>query len=115
MRLTRKKAIELCIELWEWLAKTGKIKSEWPEWVKYENIECDCWFCEYQVRQEMRYPTANHYGKNGTCRYCPLTTINVACEQDGTLYRKWDASITPQNRKKYAKLFLEQIRSIAKE
>ena len=62
MRLTRKKAIELCIELWAWLAKTGKRKWAWPEWEKYEEIENDCWFCEYDKKMRIRYQR-NKFGK----------------------------------------------------
>ena len=29
MKLTKKKAIEISIELWTWLAETGREKKEW--------------------------------------------------------------------------------------
>ena len=105
MRLSRKKAIALCIELWEWLAETGEEwKADWPGWKKYGNI-CwsHCWFCEYSNRKL----------KNDTgveCRECPLSGKDFEC--DRLYYGEWKAAKTPHARKKYAKLFLEQIKSI---
>jgi len=96
MKLSRKKAIELCIELWEWLAKTGKRKENWPEWKKYGDILNDCWFCVYVIQH-----------KKG-CNYCPLHCFEGCF---GTYYGKWDIAKTPRTRKKYAKLFLKQIKS----
>ena len=50
MKLTEKKAIELSIELWTWLAETGENKNEWPEWKRhggqYEECENDCFLCK---------------------------------------------------------------------
>ncbi len=111
MKLTRKKAIELCIELWTWLAKTGRDKPEWPDWEKYESISLYCWFCEYDNRQRERY------GKSELCLYCPLAReLGVKCEakvEEGkTLYDKWSEAKTPRTRKKYALLFLGQIQSL---
>ena len=112
MRLSRKKAIELCIELWEWLAKTGaESKSDWPGWQKYGYVTCNCWFCEYQEQQYEKYKPDNKENKEGFCRYCPLTKIKVDCmpSNNGSLYLKWKSAKTPRTRKKYAKLFLGQI------
>ncbi|GAH13108.1 unnamed protein product, partial [marine sediment metagenome] len=52
MRLTKKKAIEIAIELWTWLAETGaKYKGDWVGWEeKYGEMEADCPFCEYSDR-----------------------------------------------------------------
>jgi len=108
MKLTRKKAIELCIELWTWLAKTGKSKYDWPGWETYGYfIENDCWFCEYGSRQEKRY-----LSNKTCCEYCPLfaTFGENGCYNPECAYKKWDFAQTPRTRKKYAKLFLEQIK-----
>ena len=36
MKLTKEQAIQISIELWEWLAETGGTdQSEWPGWKKY--------------------------------------------------------------------------------
>lgn len=109
MKLTRKKAIELCVELWEWLAITGGKKKDWPEWKKYDGAMNNCWFCEYQEQQVKRYKPRNEC-KNGFCRYCPLTKIKINCLDADCFYIQWDSAKMPRTRKKYAKLFLEQIR-----
>ena len=107
MKLSRKKAIQLCIELWEWLTKTGKEKDEWPEREKYGDIASDCWFCEYDVRQtRKRTPRINP-----DCSYCPLHIAIGHCA--GTSYKDWRDAETQHNRKKYAKLFLEQIKTLS--
>ena len=103
MRLTRKKSIELCIELWTWCAKTGKAKWEWPEWKKYRAIRNSCWFCEYTS------------DKKGRCQTCPLRTgLGFRCINKECYYDKWTEFHTPRTRKKYAKLFLAQIKSLVK-
>lgn len=106
MKLSRKKAIALCIELWEWLAKTGKKKEDWPNWEKYGDIQDDCWFCEYATQRRQ-------VNKNdgSICIYCPYyKKIGIKCFY--SLFDDWDYAKTPLARKKYAKLFLEQIKSI---
>ncbi len=111
MKLTREKAIELCIEVWTWCAETGKQKSEYPytkEQLKYIEDEYDdypeshCWFCEY-CRQH----------KDNGCRGCPLVSgASSKCECENMAYKKWENAETPRTRKKYAKLFLGQIQSL---
>ena len=67
MRLTKKKAIELTIELWEWLAEMGnECKSEWPNWFEYDHITFFCFLCEYQQRKNIYWNDSNDY-----CGYCP--------------------------------------------
>ena len=104
MKLTRKKSIELCIELWTWLAETGNDKSDWPKWGKYGLIRVCCWFCEYDDRQKDRY--CNRID----CYYCPLQKTYGDCA--GTYYCQWYDAKTIRTKKKYAKLFLEQIKEI---
>jgi len=107
MRLSRKKAIELCIELWTWLAETGKHKEQWPEWVKYTGhyIESDCWFCEYDRQRRLKT-------KERRCYHCLFVgSLEISCVKN-YYYGKWANAETPQARKEYAKLFLEQIKRI---
>lgn len=110
MRLSRKKAIALCIELWKWLAKTGKEKEDWPEWGKYGYIGNDCWFCEYGYQQEERYQNSC----KSCCYYCPLWKMFKpdGCYDHNCYYRRWCNAKTPRTHKKYAKLFLAQIKEI---
>ena len=100
MRLTKKKAIEESIELWEWLAETGKEKEDWPEWNEDENILNDCFFCEYSYRRS---------GALG-CKYCPL---GRDCYD--TAFGKWDKARTRPTKKKYARLFLAELKELKEE
>ena len=104
MRLTRKKAIELCIQVWTWCMETGKLKSAYPyskEQLKYvaedDYPESHCWFCEYCLQH-----------KDCGCKGCPLGGEENKCSS--MAYDKWESAKTPRTRKKYAKLFLEQIK-----
>jgi hypothetical protein len=46
--LTKKKALEICRDLWTWLAEHPyKQKSEWPGWNKYGEMRNSCPCCEY--------------------------------------------------------------------
>lgn len=114
MRLTRKKAIELCIELWTWLAKTGKEKEDWPGWEKYGFAENDCWFCEYVIYR--RVQNKEREGWRLPCeKYCLYYKEYGSCESDineFSNYEKWDEAKTPEERKIHANAFLEQIRAI---
>ena len=110
MRLTRKKAIELCIELWTWLAETGKEKEGWPEWEKYGKIAAYCWFCEYndnKISAKARH-SASPYR---SCKKCILPG-NEDQRCHGLGFYKWVFANTPDDHKKYAKLFLEQIKAL---
>lgn len=116
MKLTRKKAIELCIELWEWLAETGKRKEDWPERERYQkyckpvgtSIMSNCWFCEYDYQHPIK-------GDYSSCPACPLIKHSgFGCEEKGSYYLKWSNAKTLKTRKKYAKLFLEQIKTLRK-
>ncbi len=107
MKLTRNKAIELCIELWTWLAETGKRKKDWPGWEKYGSAMSACWFCEYDDQMLALYKRKGRHA----CGYCPLKTSGVGKCGD-TFFEKWNVAGTPKDRKKYAKLFLEQIRKL---
>ena len=54
MKLTKKRAIELHRQLWDWLAKNpGKDKNQWPEWQwnggEFMEVEFECFLCEYMV------------------------------------------------------------------
>ena len=64
-QLTLIEALDLSIELWIWLAKTGKEKEEWPSWGEFprENVAYDCFLCEY---------TNQRNGNLHDCQGCPL-------------------------------------------
>lgn len=106
MKLTKKKAIEISIELWEWLAETGDgNKANWSGWKKYGGMVCDCALCEYSTQQG---------GIKGDtiCDFCPLyTQLGNGCYEFG--YCEWEMiAETVEDRKEYARLFLAQLREL---
>lgn len=106
MKLTRKKSIKLTIELWTWRAETGKPKEDWPKWSEYSDVWPDSFFCEYDTQMQARY---KH--NRDSCGYCPLVTSGLgSCDE--TYYEKWNNVKDPRTRKKYAKLFLEQLKTL---
>lgn len=93
MRLTKLKALDITIELWEWMAETGSdYKGDWPGWEKYGTMGNDCALCEYT---------------EGNCPDCPINSCYV-----DFFYGEWDDALTKADRKKYAGLFLEQLKEI---
>ncbi len=98
MRLTKKKAWEICIELWTWAAKTGLPKCEWPEWVKYEEMRAHCPFCEYSKRMSKRQ---GHVA----CHWCPISCFGMA-------FQDWERAETLQDRKYFAAQFLGQLKAL---
>jgi len=100
-KLTKKQALFLCWQLWEWLAETGcAVKDDWPHWewnkgkVKGMFNACPC--CEYQRQQ----------GKEGiSCRSdCPLKTLwPKGCLHRLSPYAKWDHTLSTQSRKNHAR------------
>ena len=102
MRLTRERAIKLSIELWEWLAESGGEKGEWPEASKYwgDGEQRYCPLCDYD----------NQFA-GASCSHCPIVKVY----EDGchsVAFGHWTKAKTPEKRKKYAKLFLEQLRTL---
>lgn len=104
MRLTKKKAIDISIELWEWTAETGsEYKGEWPGWDKYGGMLFDCPLC-----QHYRKSLFNECGK---CPFAPLGTQgDVGCYK--TYYKYWEDAETKEGRQKYARLFLKQLQAL---
>lgn len=95
-RLTKKKAVQLHRQLWDWLYKNPvKEKKNWPEWEKnggtIESVDCDCFACEY----DMQY--------RDDCSLCLFGNFsNTACLNG--LFSNWDCFKNTKVRKKYAKL-----------
>lgn len=109
MKLSRKKSIELCVELWTWCAETGEDKEDWPRWPEFGSISNNCWFCEYDYNQWLKYETHSL----SECFYCPLKKHFSHCTK--AIYGKWVEAKTRRTRKKYAALFLAQIKEIYAE
>ena len=96
MKLTKKRAIELHRELWDWLYKhPTKSKANWPRWWfnggDLKSVDASCFLCEYI------------HGKSG-CAGCPLDwSPSVICSAGG-YFTGWDEAGTWQTKRKYAKL-----------
>lgn len=104
MRLTKKKAIEISIELWEWLAETGEWRKwQWSGWQRYGAMDNDCPLCEYHIQHPIldltkcNCPLEKKYGTNG-CYATP--------------YQDWEIAKTPKTHKKYATKFLEVLKGL---
>ena len=98
MRLTKKKAIKICIELWEWLAKTGEAKWDWPGWERYGYASRGCPFCSLYWAER--------------CRYCPISKGIFRNCVINMKYGSWVGALSERTKKKYAKLFLEELRGL---
>jgi len=70
-KLTKKRSIELCLELWTWLSMNPGIrKYGWPGWNEgYGYVNSDCFACEY-TQQRL---SANQNG--WSCKKCPLLNL----------------------------------------
>ena len=106
MRLTRKQAIDLSIELWKWLAETGKQKEDWPGWEELGGMGNHCPLCEYAGLKNRVYKG---------CSKCPLSWGEHGCQENPiSYYDSWRSVLTKKAKKKYAKLFLEQLKELKK-
>lgn len=117
MKLTAKKAVELSIKLWTWLAETGEEKGDWPEWKenggKYLSIEDNCFLCRYNTQRTKQ-------STQDTCSFCPYSRKYGHCNRRGggedKPFRDWYYySNDAKDRKRYAKQFLEQLKAILQD
>ena len=91
MKLTKKLMWKVVIELWEWMTKTGSAyKGDWPGWEKYWNMAFHCPFCLYY----------------DDCNKCPINHCTKFAFGD------WKKAQTKPDRKKYAGLFLAQLKEV---
>ncbi len=107
MKLTEKEYMDICIELWERMEKTGaEQKYTWVGWKKYGKMLNNCPLCEYVGRNKGG-------GMKGGCKKCPLGWGFMGCEENIiSQYTNWLVSTEIASRKKYAGLFLEQLKEI---
>lgn len=110
-KLTKKKALEICADLWGWLEKhPNKRKGYWPGWetnggqIPAMKDKCPC--CQYGANKE---------GTN-RCDICPLKSFwdtskgssAWLCMYSSSQYFKWDSTLAPKTRKKYAKMIKDE-------
>jgi len=109
-RLTRKKAILITIDLWEWLAETGEIgKGHWLTSKGYRFLS-DCPLCEYNDRAR------NRIGSD-SCGCCPYYQEFGDCLEARTPYESWvDAYLAGEKgreqRKQYASEFCDRLKIV---
>lgn len=107
MELTARRAVELSIDLWTWLGKTGKEKEDWPEWEwnggQYPKVGSDCFLCEHDSAEK------------NSCEACPYYIKYTRCTNAGTPFAKWCNAEDEGESKKFAKQFLNQLKKILKE
>ena len=101
MRLTKRKAINIAIERWEWAAETGSnYKEDWPGGKAYPEFRRHCPLCEYDGRHKR------------DCKSCPYYQKYGFCAALGSPYSKWSKRRTKKARKLYAKQCLDQLRQL---
>lgn len=105
MRLTKRHAVNISIELWEWLAETGNIKCEWPDWAKYGYMQSHCPLCEYDARYSKKHHII-------TCLTCPYYLKFGSCSLYDTPFSAWVNVGTFESRKIYAEIFLAQLKQL---
>ena len=81
MKLTKKKALEIAIELWEWIVDNPeKGKNEWLGWAKHGYMAGDCPFCQYG------HATIIHADD---CD-CPLDKKYGSCYDNRCAFNEWN-------------------------
>ena len=101
-KLTKKRALELCLELWTWLRDSPmREKEEWPGWTKHQAYLA-CFACEYVYKNNEDVLE---------CSLCPLLSLwtkskkinNYLCEYSSSSpYRKWKNAVSDKMRAKQA-------------
>ena len=104
-KLTEEKAIDIAIELWEYLAEAGGDyveKSDWSGWDKYGVMHNSCPLCEYADRYH-----------DISCEKCPYREkFGERCYVDDANFAKWENAGAIEDRKLYAKRFLNDLKAI---
>ena len=111
IKLTRVKALEVCRDLWDDLARTGrKYKMDWPGFETYDEMLYWCPCCEFTKKKHGRTKVFVPQ-----CSLCPLleywmkslyysksNNTGCPCENIGSPYRSWAEAKSVKDRKKYA-------------
>jgi hypothetical protein len=91
-------ALDIAIELWEWLASTGDHRRiAWPGWAKYDARWKPCPLCAISF----------------DCAGCPLITATGTSARYGCThlgFKRWDTAKDDETRKNAAARFLGHLR-----
>ena len=108
--LTYKLAVYRCLDLWRWLAETGKNKKDYPGWKRIYSPRSYCWACEY-----------NYLFHDNDCSKCILKKLwnnndnSESCLNIESPYCKWANTIIVKNRKIYAKTIADYCEELYNE
>lgn len=112
MKLTKRKALQLCLELWWWIKDNpGYEKRDWPKWKEYGYMKDDCPACEYEKRQPKLF-----VGLEATCYSCPIwkPTSPNQCTGLTSPYTLWMLNKTPENAQLMINLINKRITELHK-
>lgn len=87
--MTKRQALELCIELWDWLADNPTArKSKWIGFAEWDKMESDCPCCQYVAETTKCAPIR---GEMEECLHCPLHGFawQGSCVDKDALYSRW--------------------------
>ena len=114
MKLTKKEAIDNSILKWAILAETGDSKKYLKD-ITTADMPYGCALCQLAGQRLNSYKGISRY----RCRkHCPYAHRFRCCCNQGSPFEKWSALSSGDNpervelHKKYAKLFLEQLREL---
>ena len=91
-RLTKQRALEVCIEMWDWLAENpDKQKHHAIEELNLDSDELggyNCSACAYedQMRESI---TCKGLVAKRVCHYCPMWTGKEKCNSSTSPYHIW--------------------------
>jgi hypothetical protein len=109
-RLTKKKSIEITIELWKWLEENPVAqKSSWPEWRKYDYMNCSCSCCEFTRRKSKAMVDGDEKNCKAYCSlyelwsYPKIECVEMPCENRKSPYAKWVRTHDPKEKSFWAR------------
>lgn len=135
--LTKKKSMELCVDLWEILARTGTGKASTEAAKHYKkqgyNPPFGCWACAYDekaIEKDAEAPSCSHcpvikaFGFKTYKSWLKATgkkekskeddwTAEYPCISYGSPYRSWEEACSKTEKQKYAKSLLRRFKTIA--
>jgi len=91
-KLTLDETWRLCLIMWRWIAKEARagsrdaiwgLKCEWLEKHGYEDVSCNCFFCEYADKRK------------ACCDLCPAYKIDKEFYEFGCQNAEYDWRVKP--------------------
>lgn len=107
-KLTFKKSLELCKELWTWLRDNPNVvtKQSWPKWEKYTKVYNFCFACEYDMLEyEKQFKKGYTYS---VCHFCTLKDLwGTNCTKKNSPFARWANAVTDKTRQKNADIIVD--------